>query len=144
MLSWENKTIKTIIIDFSGLHIFDGSFFLKSMFALRDFESVIMVPKVRTDRNYCYSDYRLNMMQTQQVWIRETRRSNKMNLSIFNITSCTAHEWTMSARASFRHAPAMQHGHAHVSGTSCMPSQNVSLYVRLLKPNVYSVLHLLY
>ena len=59
--------IKTIIIDFSGLRISDGSFFLKSMFALRDFESVIMVPKVRTDRNYCYSDYGLNMMQTQQV-----------------------------------------------------------------------------
>ena len=48
--------IKRIIIDFYELHIFGAPFFfnIDELLAFIYFQSVIIVPKVRSDRNYCY------------------------------------------------------------------------------------------
>ena len=138
VLWWENGKWKLRIINFFELHIFGGSFSLSidELFAFRHFESVIIVPKVRADRNYRYRDYRLDIKQTQQVSIRASR--NKINLSLFQcgIGRNTGIKQYPLVRASFFHA--LQHDHAHLPGTSYTLPQNVPLCVRMLKPNVYS------
>ena len=52
----EKMENKRIIIDFYELHIFGASFFfnIDELLAFIYFQSVIIVPKVRSDRNYCY------------------------------------------------------------------------------------------